>query len=111
MAKPSTLINRRNVLVASASRALALTAGRAIGQTSEQASAPPKAGFSFAFYGDSRPMMYLPSKEGSPDITQMFVEMFGLVMPEKVAKGHGGHRFPGETVLVNTTTWEGHMGA
>jgi hypothetical protein len=32
-------------------------------------------------------------------------------MPEKVAKGHGGHRFPGETVLVNTTTWEGHMGA
>ena len=42
-------------------------------------------GFSFAAYGDSRPMMYLPSKEGNPDLTQLFVEMFGLVMPEKVA--------------------------
>src|SRR6516165_7718741 len=43
-------------------------------------------GFSFAAYGDSRPMMYLPSKEGNPDLTQLFVEMFGLVMPEKVAE-------------------------
>ena len=42
-------------------------------------------GFSFAAYGDSRPMMYLPSKEGNPDVTQLFVEMFGLVMPDKVA--------------------------
>ena len=53
MAKPSTLINRRNVFVASATGALALSAGRAIGQTSEQSSASPKAGFSFAAYGDS----------------------------------------------------------
>ena len=37
-------------------------------------------GFSFAAYGDSRPMMYLPSKEGNPDLNQLFVEMFGLVM-------------------------------
>jgi hypothetical protein len=80
------LINWRNVLVASASAAFALTAGRAIGQTSEQASASSKAGFSFAAYGDSRPMMYLPSKEGNPDLTQLFVEMFGLVMPDKVAE-------------------------
>src|SRR5262249_19502952 len=43
-------------------------------------------GFSFAVYGDSRPMMYLPSKEGNPDLTQLFVEMFGLVMPEKIAE-------------------------
>ena len=50
------------------------------------ASASPKAGFSFAAYGDSRPMMYLPSKEGNPDLTQLFVEMFGLVMPEKIAE-------------------------
>jgi hypothetical protein len=42
-------------------------------------------GFSFAAYGDSRPMMYLPSNEGNPDLTQLFVEMFGLVMPDKVA--------------------------
>ena len=43
-------------------------------------------GFSFAAYGDSRPMMYLPSKEGNPDLNQLFVEMFGLVMPEKIAE-------------------------
>ena len=44
-------------------------------------------GFPFAVYGDSRPMMYLPSKEGNPDLNQLFVEMFGLVMPEKIAEG------------------------
>ncbi len=43
-------------------------------------------GFSFDAYGDSRPMMYLPSKEGNPDLNQLFVEMFGLVMPEKIAE-------------------------
>ncbi len=86
MTKSSTLINRRNILVASAAGAVALAAGRAIGQTSEQAPASPKAGFSFAAYGDSRPMMYLPSKEGNPDLTKLFVEMFGLVMPDKVAE-------------------------
>jgi hypothetical protein len=42
--------------------------------------------FSFAVYGDSRPMMYLPYKEGQPDLSKFFVEMFGLVMPEKVAE-------------------------
>ena len=31
-------------------------------------------------------MMCLPSKEGNPDLTQLFVEMFGLVMPDKVAE-------------------------
>ena len=85
MAKSSTLINRRNVLVASAAGALALTARQRYRPTSEQASASPTASFSFAAYGDSRPMMYLPSKEGNPDLTQLFVEMFGLVMPDKVA--------------------------
>jgi len=44
------------------------------------------AAFSFAVYGDSRPMMYLPAKEGQPDNAKFFVEMFGLVMPEKVAQ-------------------------
>lgn len=44
-------------------------------------------GFSFAVYGDSRPMMYLPFKnDGQPDLTKLFVELFGLVMPEKVAE-------------------------
>ena len=50
--------------------------------------APPTAGsaFSFAVYGDSRPMMYLPSKEGQPELNKLFVEMFGLVMPDRVAE-------------------------
>ena len=43
-------------------------------------------GFSFAAYGDSRPMMYLPMKDGKPELTKLFVEMFGLVLPEKVAE-------------------------
>ena len=43
-------------------------------------------GFSFAACGDSRPMMYLPYKDGKPDLVKLFVEMFGLVMPERVAE-------------------------
>ena len=42
--------------------------------------------FSFAACGDSRPMMYLPYKDGHPDLTRLFVEMFGLVLPERVAE-------------------------
>jgi hypothetical protein len=42
-------------------------------------------GVSFAACGDSRPMMYLPYKDGKPDLVMLFVEMFGLVMPERVA--------------------------
>jgi uncharacterized membrane protein (DUF106 family) len=30
--------------------------------------------------------MYLPLKEGQPDLNKFFIEMFGLVMPEKVAE-------------------------
>jgi len=52
----------------------------------DKASGKPESGFSFIAYGDSRPMMYLPLKEGQPDVTKMFVEMFGLVMPQKVAE-------------------------
>jgi hypothetical protein len=50
--------------------------------------APPAASsvFSFAAYGDSRPMMYLPVKDGQRDLTKLFVEMFGLVMPRKIAE-------------------------
>jgi len=43
-------------------------------------------GFSFVALGDSRPMMYLPYKEGQPETHKLFMEMFGLVMPEKVAE-------------------------
>jgi hypothetical protein len=31
-------------------------------------------------------MMYLPPKDGKPDLVKLFVEMFGLVMPEKIAE-------------------------
>ena len=31
-------------------------------------------------------MMYLPQNAGKPDLTKLFVEMFGLVMPERVAE-------------------------
>jgi len=51
-----------------------------------QAPLPTVGGFSFAAVGDTRPMMYLPLKEGQPDLNKFFVEMFGLVMPEKIAE-------------------------
>jgi Calcineurin-like phosphoesterase len=54
--------------------------------TAQQVVSPSASGFSFAAYGDSRPMMYLPSKDGQPDLTKLFVEIFGLVMPPKIAE-------------------------
>jgi hypothetical protein len=30
--------------------------------------------------------MYLPQNAGQPDLVKLFVEMFGLVMPEKIAE-------------------------
>src|SRR5271167_4737617 len=47
---------------------------------------PTGNGFSFAAVGDTRPMMYLPENAGEPDLVKLFVEMFGLVMPERVAE-------------------------
>src|SRR6266567_8677446 len=69
--------------------ALLLTTGAQTAVAAETAKAATKSesGFSFAAYGDSRPMMYLPLKEGQPDVSKLFVEMFGLVMPEKIAEG------------------------
>ena len=60
MNNQSMQITRRNVLLASAAGTLALVKRNAAAQDGA------KAGFSFAAYGDSRPMMYLPFKEGSP---------------------------------------------
>ena len=61
----------------------ALGVGKAAAQQAQPAAGP---GFAFAVCGDTRPMMYLPYKQGQPDLTKLFVEMFGLVMPEKVAE-------------------------
>jgi hypothetical protein len=43
-------------------------------------------GFSFAVYGDSRSMMYLPyKKDEEAEARKLMVDMFDLVLPEKVA--------------------------
>jgi hypothetical protein len=55
-------------------------------QHTVQVAAQAARGFSFVALGDSRPMIYLPYKEGQPEIHKLFMEMFGLVMPEKVAE-------------------------
>lgn len=54
--------------------------------TTEGARPTGEAGFSFVAYGDSRPMMYLPVRSGQPDFVRLMTEMFGLVMPERMAE-------------------------
>jgi Calcineurin-like phosphoesterase len=77
--RPSLVINRRILL-----SILALLPSFWLPTVTAQQA--PSSAFSFALYGDSRPMMYLPYKEGQPGLNKMFVEMFGLVMPDKVAE-------------------------
>jgi hypothetical protein len=53
---------------------------------SAQPASPAQSGFSFAVYGDSRSMMYLPYKaEEEPQAHELMADMFELVLPEKVA--------------------------
>jgi len=53
----------------------------------QEVSGPIKSGFSFAVYGDSRSMMYLPYRsDQKADARQVMVEMFELVFPRKVAE-------------------------
>jgi len=54
--------------------------------TAQQTKAAAASAFSFIAYGDSRPMMYIPSKDGRPQVDKLMVEMFGIVLPEKVAE-------------------------
>ena len=55
--------------------------------TASAQQAPSKSGFSFAAYGDSRTMMYLPSKsDQEAEATKLMVELFNLVLPEKIAE-------------------------
>src|ERR1700740_2505560 len=75
----SSGVSRRTLLVTGALLPIAAPA-------TAQAQLPAGDGFSFAAVGDIRPMMYLPLKEGQPDLSKFFVEMFGLVMPEKLAE-------------------------
>ena len=82
----SNLIARIMSSIVSGVALLTLGLGYAAAQTAQQAPRATDSGFSFAAYGDSRPMMYLPVKDGQPDLTKLFVEMFGLVMPERIAE-------------------------
>jgi hypothetical protein len=57
----------------------------AIGQTAESRA---NSGFSFDVYGDSRSMMYLPYQAAQEaDARKLMVDMFDLVLPEKLAEG------------------------
>jgi Calcineurin-like phosphoesterase len=54
----------------------------------ENADGAANSGFSFDVYGDSRSMMYLPYKQAQePEARNLMVDMFDLVLPEKVAAG------------------------
>ena len=74
----------RRTLVSGMAAASAL--GGVLSTTAQAQTTAAGGGFSFAACGDSRPMMYLPHKQGNPDLVKLFVEMFGLVMPERVAE-------------------------
>ena len=51
-----------------------------------QTPAPSEGAFSFAAYGDSRPMMNIPAKDGRPEVNKLLAESFGIVVSEKVAE-------------------------
>ena len=77
------LINRR-LLLSSLALLPALQPQAAIAQ---QARRSGNSAFSFAVYGDSRSMMYLPYKSSQRDeAIKLLVDMFELVFPEKVAE-------------------------
>ena len=66
--------------------AAASAVGAVLPTAAQAQSTKANGGLSFAACGNSRPMMYLPYKDGKPDLVGLFVEMFGLVMPEQVAE-------------------------
>ena len=66
----------------------ALIAGPAAAAEESTAAKKSASGFSFAVYGDSRSMMYLPYMETQKEeATNAMVDMFELVLPQKVAAG------------------------
>ena len=83
---PSSGINRRALL--STLAVLPALSGTLL-PTSAPAQTKRAAGsaFSFAVYGDSRSMMYLPYKSSQrEEAIKLMVDMFDLVFPEKVAE-------------------------
>src|SRR6476620_2246546 len=64
-----------------------LSTGCATNSPAGQNTKAATAGFSFAVFGDSRTMMYLPHRsDQKADAVNYMVDMFELVMPEKVAR-------------------------
>src|SRR5262249_29289058 len=83
LTKRTNMINRR-ILLSSLALLPALRPQRAIAQQSKAAGS---SAFSFAVYGDSRSMMYLPYKSDQrEEAIKLMVDMFELVFPEKVAE-------------------------
>jgi hypothetical protein len=63
-------------------------AGSAAAAEKNAATTKSASGFSFAVYGDSRSMMYLPyNLDQKEEAMNAMVDMFELVLPEKVAAG------------------------
>ena len=64
-----------------------LVAGPVAAAEKSTAAKKPTPGFSFAVYGDSRSMMYLPgNSDQKEEATKLIVDMFDLVLPEKVSE-------------------------
>jgi hypothetical protein len=80
----SSGVDRRTLL--SALAALPALSAPLLASSARAQSAATQGGFSFAAVGDTRPMMYLPPSAGEPDLVKFFTEMFGLVMPDRVAE-------------------------
>src|SRR5262249_43108167 len=77
----TNMINRRGLL-----SSLALLPALQRAAIAEQIGRGDSA-FSFAVYGDSRSMMYLPYKSAQrEEAIKLMVDMFELVLPEKVAE-------------------------
>jgi hypothetical protein len=82
MRRRTKLINRR-VLLSSLALLPALQSQTAIAQHTRRGGNA----FSFAVYGDSRSMMYLPYRSDQrEEAIKLMVDMFELVLPEKVAE-------------------------
>ena len=75
------MINRR-ALLSSFALFPALQAQTAIAQQTRRGGDA----FSFAVYGDSRSMMYLPYKQTRGRKRKLMVDIFELVLPENVAE-------------------------
>jgi len=81
MKTKSFMVIRTVRRIVSAAALLALMAGCATDRTASDGK-----GFTFAVYGDSRSMMYLPYKsEQETQARKLMVDMFELVLPVKVA--------------------------